>query len=81
MQESTSARSAERSAIDHAGNQPESPKADAHQTSDDREFERTTRARTYFEDHDPINAAIRCDPTRSMVVAAGVGFLLALLAR
>jgi hypothetical protein len=81
VQPSISAPSAERSVIDHAANEPESPKADGPKTNYDRELERTTRARTYFEDHDPINAAIRRDPTRSMLVAGGVGFILALLVR
>ena len=45
------------------------------------ELERVTRARTYFDDHDPINRAIRRDPTRSMLIAAGVGFMFALLVR
>jgi len=40
-----------------------------------------TRARAYFEDEDPINAAIRRDPTRSMLIAAGIGFVAALLMR
>ena len=81
MQPSISAPSAERSVIDHAANEPESPKADGSKTSYDRELERTTRARAYFADEDPINAAIRRDPTRSMLVAGGVGFILALLVR
>jgi hypothetical protein len=81
MQPSISAPSAERSVIDHAANEPESPKADGPKTNYDRELERTTRARTYFEDHDPINAAIRRDPNPSMLVAGGVGFILALLVR
>ena len=81
MQEGISAPSKERSVVDHAANEPESPKADGRKTSYDRELERTTRARTYFDDHDPINAAIRRDPIRSMLVAAGVGFILALLVR
>jgi hypothetical protein len=81
VQPSISAPSAERSVIDHAANEPESPKADGPETNYDRELERTTRARTYFEDHDPINAAIRRDPTRSMLVAGAVGFILALLVR
>jgi hypothetical protein len=62
MQPSISAPSAERSVIDHAANEPESPKADGPETNYDRELERTTRARTYFEDHDPINAAIPLAP-------------------
>ena len=81
MQQSISAPSAERNVIDHAANEPESPKPGGPRTSYDRELERTTRARTYFDDHDPINAAIRRDPTRSMLVAGGVGFILALLVR
>lgn len=81
MQESISTPSTERNVIDHAANEPESPKADGRKSGYDRELERTTRARTYFDDHDPVNAAIRRDPTRAMLVAAGVGFILALLVR
>ena len=81
MQQSISAPSAERNVIDHAANEPESPKPGGPRTSYDGELERTTRARTYFEDHDPINAAIRRDPTRSMLAAGGAGFILALLVR
>ena len=81
MQPSISAPSTDGSVIDHASNEPKSPKAGTPKTSHDRELERTTRARPYFEDHDPINAAIRRDPTRSMLVACGVGFILALLVR
>jgi ElaB/YqjD/DUF883 family membrane-anchored ribosome-binding protein len=66
--------------IDHAANDPESPK-EGRKSTYDRELERTTRARAYFEDHDPVNSAIRNNPTRSMLVAGGVGFVLALLVR
>jgi hypothetical protein len=80
MQQSISTPSAERNVIDHAANEPESPK-DGSKSTYDRELERTTRARAYFEDHDPVNSAIRSNPTRSMLVAGGVGFVLALLVR
>ena len=58
MQPSISAPSAERNVINHAANEPESPKAGGQKTNYDHELERTTRARAYFEDHDPINVAI-----------------------
>ena len=79
MEEHLSAPSAERRVIDHAANEPESPRRKG--TSYDHELERVTRVRTYFDDHDPINRAIRRDPTRSMLIAAGVGFVFALLVR
>ena len=79
MEERISAPSTDRRVLDHAANEPESPKQE--RTSYDRELERVTRARTYFDDHDPINAAIRRDPTRAMFVAAGIGFVFALLMR
>ncbi|MTD93538.1 hypothetical protein GIW81_04220 [Hyphomicrobium sp. xq] len=79
MEEHLSAPSAERRVLDHAANEPESPRRTG--TSYDYELERVTRARTYFDDHDPINRAIRRDPTRSMLIAAGVGFVFALLVR
>ena len=79
MEERISAPSTDRRVLDHAANEPESPKQE--RTSNDRELERVTRARTYFDDHDPINAAIRRDPTRAMFVAAGIGFVFALLMR
>ncbi len=79
MEETISAPSADRRVLDHAANEPESPKSS--RTSYDRELERITRARTYFDDHDAINAAIRREPTRAMFVAASVGFVLALLTK
>ena len=39
------------------------------------------RTQTYCNDHDPVNAAIRRAPTRSVLIAAGVGFVFALLVR
>jgi len=79
MDATISAPSTDRRVLDHAANEPESPKRE--RTSYDRELERVTQARTYFDDHDPINAAIRRDPTRAMFVAAGIGFVLALMTR
>jgi hypothetical protein len=79
VEEHLSAPSPQRRVLDHAANEPESPRRTG--TSYERELERVTRARTYFDDHDPINRAIRRDPTRSMLIAAGVGFVFALLVR
>ena len=79
MEETISAPSLDRRVLDHAANEPESPKLKG--TAYDRELERVTQVRTYFDDHDPINAAIRRSPTRAMFVAAGVGFVFALLTR
>lgn len=79
MEETISAPSPERRVLDHAASEPESPKSSG--TAYDRELERITRARAYFDDHDPVNAAIRRDPTRAMFVAAGIGFVGALLLR
>jgi hypothetical protein len=79
LEERISAPSPQSRVLDHAANEPETPRRP--DTSYDRELERVTRARTYFDDHDPINRAIRRDPTRSMLVAAGVGFVFALLVR
>ena len=79
MDPTISAPSTDRRVLDHAANEPEGPKRE--RTSYDRELERATQARAYFEDHDPINAAIRRDPTRAMFVAAGIGFVLALMTR
>ena len=79
MEEHLSAPSPQRRVLDHAANEPESPRRTG--TSYERELERVTRARTYFDDHDPINRAIRRDPTRAMLIAAGVGFVFALLVR
>lgn len=80
MEEAISAPSPDRRVLDHAANEPESPKP-GWPTSYDRELERVTRARAFHDDHDPINAAIRRDPTRAMFVAAGIGFVGALLLR
>ena len=79
MEERLSSPSPQRRVLDHAANEPESPRRSG--TSYDRELERMTRSRAYFDDHDPINRAIRRDPTRSMLIAAGVGFMFALLMR
>ena len=79
MEEHLSAPSAQRRVLDHAASEPESPRRTG--TSYDDELERVTRAQTDFDDHDPINRAIRRDPTRSMLIAAGVGFVFALLVR
>jgi hypothetical protein len=79
MEETISAPSVDRRVIDHAANEPEAPKQQ--RTSYDRELERVTQARPYFDDHDPVNAAIRREPTRAMFVAAGIGFIGALLIR
>ena len=80
MEEAISAPSTDQRVIDHSANEPESPKSDR-PTNYDRELERVTRARAYYDDHDPVNAAIRRDPTRAMFVAAGIGFIGALLIR
>jgi hypothetical protein len=79
QRETLSAPSQERRVLDHAANEPESPKGQG--TRYDRELERVTRARTYFDDPDPINRAIRQNPTRAMLIAAGIGFVVALLVR
>jgi ElaB/YqjD/DUF883 family membrane-anchored ribosome-binding protein len=79
MDETISAPSTDRRVLDHAANEPESPKRE--RTSYDRELERVTQARTYFNDHDPVNAAIRQNPTSAVFVAAGVGFVLALMTK
>ncbi len=85
MTESLSAPSPASRVIDHAANEPESASASGaktgSKTSYERELERVTRTRTYFDDHDPVNAAIRRAPTRSVLIAAGVGFVFALLVR
>jgi hypothetical protein len=44
-------------------------------------LERLAQARSYVEDHDPVNAAIRREPVRAMFIAAGIGFVAALLVR
>ena len=51
MEETISAPSGDRRVIDHAANEPEAPKRQ--HTSYDRELERVTQARAYFDDHDP----------------------------
>ena len=79
MEPTISAPSTDRRVLDHAASEPESPKQE--NTSYDRELERITKARAYFDDHDPVNAAIRSNPTRAMFIAAGVGFVMALLTR
>jgi len=79
--ENLSAPSPASRVIDHAANEPESASASGGKTSYDRELERVTRTRTYFDDHDPVNAAIRRAPTRSVLLAAGIGFVLAFLVR
>jgi len=81
MEESISAPSTDPRVLDHAANEPESPKSTGRKTSFDHELERITRARAYFDDHDPMNAVIRRDPTRAMFIAAGIGFVFALLLR
>jgi hypothetical protein len=65
--------------IDHAANEPESAKSK--HTSFERELARITRSRTYFDDTDPVNAAIRRSPTQAMFIAAGIGFAAAILMR
>ena len=79
MEETISAPSVDRRVIDHAANEPEAPKQQ--RTSYDRELERVTQARPYFDDTDPIQAAIRRNPTGAMLTAAGIGFVLSLLTR
>jgi hypothetical protein len=81
VHENISTPSGNRGVIDHAANEPESPRSSGGKSNYDHELERITRARTYFDDHDPINAAIRRAPTHSMMVAAGIGFVVALLVR
>jgi hypothetical protein len=75
-----SAPSADRRVIDHSANEPESPKPD-HPSTYDRELERITRARAYFDDHSLFNAAIRKGPTGAMFAAAAIGFIGALIVR
>ena len=79
MEETISAPSTDRRVLDHAASEPESPKTRG--TRYDRELQRVTQARTYFDDHDPINAAIRRTPTRAMFISAGIGFVFALMLR
>ena len=69
----------DRRVMDHAGSEPETPRLP--NTSYDRELERVTRARAYYDDTDPVNAAIRRAPTQAMLIAAGIGFAAALLMR
>lgn len=68
-----------RTVLDHAANEPQT--ATRTDSAYQHELERVTRTRTYFDDHDPVNAAIRRHPTRAMFIAAGVGFVAALLMR
>ena len=79
MEETISAPLTDRRVLGHAASEPESPKAQG--TRYDRELERVTQARTYFDDHDPINAAIRRAPARAMFISAGIGFAFALMLR
>ena len=79
MEETISAPSGDRRVIDHAANEPEAPKRQ--HTSYNRELERVTQARAYFDDHDPVQAAIRRNPTGAMLTAVGIGFVMALLVR
>lgn len=77
--EALSAPSQDRRVLDHAANEPESPAG--RRTSYDRELEWIAASRTAFADSDPINRAIRENPTRAMLVAGGIGFVMALLVR
>lgn len=77
--EALSAPSPDRRVLDHAANEPETPRATG--TNYERELGRVTAARAYFEDHDPVNRAIRESPTRAMLIASGIGFVMALLVR
>jgi hypothetical protein len=70
---------ADRRVLDHAASEPDT--ATSTNTSYQREMERLARARTHVEDHDPVNAAIRREPVRAMFIAAGIGFVSALLMR
>ncbi len=78
MEQTLSAPSTDRRVLDHAANEPESPKAGG--SNYDRERERMSRAAA-SGDYDPVNLAIRREPTRAMFVAAGIGFVMALLVR
>jgi hypothetical protein len=69
----------DRRILDHAGTEPET--ARSANTPYQRELERLAQARSYVEDHDPVNAAIRREPVRAMFIAAGIGFVAALLVR
>jgi hypothetical protein len=71
--------SQDRRVLDHAASEPESPKSGV--TRYDRELERLATSRTMIADQDPINRAIRENPTRAMLVAGGIGFVMALLVR
>lgn len=79
MQEHLSTPSSSRTILDHAAVGPQTPKST--DTNYQHELERVTRARTYFDDHDPVNRAIRQSPTKAMLVAAGIGLVAALLVR
>ncbi len=79
MEEQLSTPSSSRTVLDHKASDPQTPKSK--DTNYKHELERVTRARSYFDDHDPVNRAIRQSPTRAMFVAAGIGFVAALLVR
>lgn len=79
MEEQLSTPSSSRTILDHKATDPQTARST--ETSYERELERVTRARAYFDDHDPVNRAIRQSPTRAMAVAAGIGFIAALLVR
>jgi hypothetical protein len=79
MEETISAPSVDRRVIDHSANEPEAPKRQ--HTTYDQELERVTQARPYFDDHDPVQAAIRRNPTGALLTAAGIGFVMALIVR
>jgi hypothetical protein len=69
----------DRRILDHAASEPET--ATSLNTSYQRELAQLERARNYVEDRDPVHAAIRGQPVQAMFIAAGVGFVLALLVR
>lgn len=77
MEEQLSSPSSARTVLDHTASDPQA----ARLREAAAELERVTRSRAYFDDTDPVNRAIRQSPTRAMFVAAGVGFVLALLTR
>lgn len=74
----------DRHVIDHAASEPES--ATSADTSYERELARLARSRAAARhedsiDGDPVNAAIRRAPARAMLIAAGVGFAVAVFMR
>lgn len=77
--EALSAPSRDRRVLDHAASEPESPRSGV--TRYDRELGRLAASQAAFEDPDPVNRAIRENPTRAMLVAGGIGFVMALLVR